>query len=124
MDDEIKFVTNDQNLDGTEQKMLTDPGYIEITGVEQLKALAEAAVATKNFFDASIKPKMTAERAKRIRQLRVELGQSWRGVASMCAEEWGDDAGWEPPSNQLAGMSLCEFAAEMLGEHYRESPWN
>lgn len=51
---------------------------------------------------------MTPKRAARVRELRAE--HSWRGVAEISHAEWGSDACWEPPSNQLAGIDLC-FAA-------------
>jgi len=67
---------------------------------------------------------MTRERATYIRQLRVVQSYSWRTVAAECYETWATDAAWDPPSNQLAGMELCEAAAEFFDEHFLQTPWN
>ncbi|MDE2096386.1 MAG: hypothetical protein KGL39_04005 [Patescibacteria group bacterium] len=75
-------------------------------------------------FKSEIRERMTAERAYRIRELRVTEGYSWRALASQSADDWGDDATWEPKSNQLAGMALCEIAAASMGEDYMQEPWN
>jgi hypothetical protein len=66
---------------------------------------------------------MTRSRAVRIRLLRVDGSQSWRVIAADSHEQWGADAAWEPPSNQIAGMELCAAAASMFGEHFLSSPW-
>lgn len=71
-----------------------------------------------------IRARMTMQRAALIRKWRVDEGYSWRTVAAECVEDWGSDACWEPPSSQLAGMELCEAAAEILGEHFLAPPWN
>ena len=78
----------------------------------------------KKWDEQSIKSKMTPERARRIRELRVDIGCTWRAVAAHSFEDWADDANWSPESNQLAGMALCKSAAEMLGENGEEEPWN
>lgn len=102
----------------------TGEGTFEIKTAEQLKAFAELAVKTHDVFLESIKAKMTKPRAELIRKLRVEDGCSWRALAAECHENWAEDAEWLPPSNQIAGMALCEVAAEMFGEKYMEAPWN
>gem|GEM_PF-60879 len=71
-----------------------------------------------------IRARMTLRRAALIRKWRVDEGYSWRTVAAECYEHWADDACWDPPSNQLAGMELCETAAELVGEHFLAPPWN
>jgi death on curing protein len=71
-----------------------------------------------------IRARMTRERAAYIRQLRVAQSYSWRMVAAECHESWAADASWDPPSNQLAGMELCEAAAEFFNEHFLQTPWN
>jgi death-on-curing protein len=71
-----------------------------------------------------IRARMTRARAESIRRLRVDESYSWRAVAAECHEQWVDDASWEPPSNQLAGMELCEAAAEYFDEHFLTAPWN
>ena len=90
-----------------------------------LEKLGKMAVETKKSFDDLIKKLMTKERAERIRSLRIgDCICSWRRIAEICYEEWGSDADWQPCSNQLAGMALCEFAAKIFNENYMEEPWN
>lgn len=71
-----------------------------------------------------IRARMTHARASHIRHLRVDESYSWRIVAAECHERWGNESSWEPASNQLAGMELCEAAAEYFDEHFLASPWN
>lgn len=98
-----------------------DQQYIEITSKEQLEAIAEACVATKKAFDEQI-TELPKEKAEFVKNLRCVLGYTWRAVARACYEEWGGN--WFPPSNQLMGMTLCERAAEALGEDPYTDPWN
>jgi hypothetical protein len=135
-DDEIKVMTYDKGMSdetrsgklaaADESVLKPDPaGLIEIKTAEQLMQLAEMAKRTFDHFHESIKPKMTAERASRVRELRCgPVRHSWRALAEQSFEDWGADAEWGPPSNQLAGMALCEIAAGMLGEDHRAEPWN
>lgn len=60
------------------------------------------------------------ERADYVKQLRCVDGHSWRSVASHCNEKWQGD--WE--SNQIAGMYICETAADFLNEDAASEPWN
>lgn len=62
---------------------------------------------------SDIRPVMTRERAERVRDLRRT--HTWRAVAETTYTEWGTDATWSPPSNQLAGMALTHVASEVLG---------
>ena len=71
-----------------------------------------------------IRARMTRTRATHIRHMRVDESYSWRVIAAECHEEWAGDAAWEPNSNVLAGMELCEAAAEYFDEHFLQSPWN
>lgn len=128
--DKIVVVTEDKAMH--EVRVLHDvdravlnptSGYV-IESVEQLREMAEAAKRAFDKFDASISTRMTPDRARRVRELRVDQGYSWRAVAAQCFEEWGEDAQWTPPSNQLAGIALCQHAAAAYGEHEREPPWN
>jgi hypothetical protein len=50
-------------------------------------------------------------------------GWSYRRIAGCTYLEWGRDGNWQPITNQLAGVALCEAAAELLGENYQEYPW-
>lgn len=89
---------------------------------DDIRALADAAHRTHSGFQADVEDVMTAERAAFVRRLRVDEGYTWRGVAAACAAEWDGD--WQPPSNQLMGMALCEAAAAHFGETYMSEPWN
>ncbi len=75
-----------------------------------------------------LKRHVTLERAQQLKQFRCVDDGSWRGVAVGCWETWGKDIGDESwnhiPSHQFVGQSLCEIAAEMLGEDAYKEPWN
>lgn len=89
-------------------------GMITIESVEQLAERFED-------FKQLCSP-MEIWQARIIRVLRVKEKRSWRAIAEVCYNlGWGK---WEPPSNQIMGMALCETAAQLLGENYEEAPWN
>jgi len=67
---------------------------------------------------------MTKEEAEFIRDLRVNKGYTWRAIAAECYERGMFGADWDPPSNQIIGIVLCEVAAEKFGEDYLKEPWN
>ena len=67
---------------------------------------------------------MTKEEAKFIRDLRVNKGYTWRQIAAECHEKGMFGGDWDPPSNQIIGLTLCEVAAEKFGEDYLKEPWN
>jgi len=103
---------------------MTGPS-IKIKSAEQFKELAQQASAKFNGFETDMILRMTPERAIHIRKIRIDDGYSWRAVASECFKQWGDDANWEPSSNQLAGMALCKLSAMAFGEDfYDENTWN
>lgn len=96
---------------------------------DDLVRLGEMADEKKTAYDSYIGLIMTKEQAAQIRSWRVNGHYTWRAVAS--AAFWMATAGawlgwrlWQPPSNQIMGMSLCERAAEFFNENYREPPWN
>jgi hypothetical protein len=65
---------------------------------------------------------MTRQQALMVRKFRVEERCTWRAVARNCfILGWGD---WQPASNQIMGIALCQRAADILGENYRMEPWN
>jgi len=66
---------------------------------------------------------MKKRHARYVRKLRL-ANYSWRSIARICCGRGWEWARWEPPNNQLAGMALCERAAELHSENYREEPWN
>jgi len=103
--------------------LLEETGAVAITPVV-LNELAQFVGVGVAALGGRIRCSMTPDRAREIRRLRVEERLSWRGVARATADAWGREAIWEPRSNQLAGMILCEVAARLLGEDYLEDPWN
>jgi hypothetical protein len=128
-----KLITMDnknERLAEADKKILEEAGcggLIAITSNEQLMELAQAAGETKSIFDAMLKG-MAQEQADFIRELRVDKGYTWRSVAQTCSENKLFEGGvydWQPPSNQLAGMALCERAAKFFkDEQYMKEPWN
>jgi len=130
-DEKHVFVTQDKavleggKLSESDERAMNPAGFVEIKTADQLMALAKMAKHTYDTFDAEIGAKMTPERAARVKELRCgNIEHSWRAVAEVAHGEWGADATWSPPSNQLAGMALCARAAELLGEDARAEPWN
>ncbi len=114
------LITNDTRMGEAEHRTLIEaPGTI--VTLEKLKELAALARERKLEFDVIACAGMSYQRALRIRELRSQL--SWRGVAVETYAEWGADALWEPPTNQLAGMALCEAAAHVLQEDPHKFPW-
>jgi hypothetical protein len=91
-----------------------EPGDVE--------ELGHAAAQRMAVFSAQIALGMTAGRARYVRRLRCEEKASWRKVARQFYLLYGGD--WEPMSNQLAGMALCQAAAAHFGESPRAAPWN
>jgi hypothetical protein len=95
---------------------------VRITSLEQLLSFARQADSRMKEFDGIVK-RMTVNEARLIRKLRVNMRHSWRSVAWE-VYKWHIFDAWQPPSNQLAGMALCDRAAKLLGENYRQEPWN
>jgi len=105
-----------------------DAEFIEVTSAEQLMDIVKAVGAKADEFKEQVGGKgLTQEQADFIRNLRVEVGCTWRAVAAHChaqkgfVEALGD---WAPPSNQLMGIELCKTAAAMFGEDPNADPWN
>jgi hypothetical protein len=98
---------------------------VQIKSVKDLKRLAKMAHDTKTTFDSQM-GKMTLRQAKEIRKIRVDKGYSWRMVARTCHDRgyWKTLGKWEPTSNQLMGMALCERAAKFFNEEYMDKTWN
>ena len=67
---------------------------------------------------------MTLDQATQVRHWRVDGHMTWRRLARATYLEGWFGRKWNLVSNQLLGMSLCERAAELFNEHYREPPWN
>ena len=74
---------------------------------------------------------MTLEEAKQIREARLN-DYTWRAIAKSFWEKdllfhksKQPDSNWSKlPSNQLAGVELCEKAAQLLGEDPYDEPWD
>lgn len=93
-------------------------GSIEI----EFEALPEDARYVYETFVKHCVSVMTREHALFVRQLRVEMGYSWRTIARDCrAQLLGT---WLPLSNQLAGIAICFVAADVLGEDIGDEQWN
>lgn len=84
----------------------------------ELTAMSDAGNKTYEAFREHIE--VTRETANLVRKLRVERDFSWRATARSCSKLWG--APWG--GNQLAGMVICQKAAESLGEDFMQPPWN
>jgi len=97
------------------------PGLFSLTP-EQVGEMGFAASRAASEFSKHATLVVTLERAREIRELRCELRHSWRALAAECHARW--DGRWEPASNQLMGMELCERAAQLLEENAHEMPWN
>lgn len=104
----------------------TTTGLVRIDTPEQLFALADAAARTYDGALLCLRDVMTPTHCQEVRDLRIdsdgEVYGSWRYVAGECHKRW--QASWEPHTNQLWGMALCQIAAEFFGENSREAPWN
>lgn len=135
MERENQFVSNDAafkqgdaRLDEADLAILKEirgGGGIPIRSVEEFEALAKKA---RDVFQGCVdecRQLMTAEQAKYVRHLRVDLRYSWRSVARTCwLQHWLLWVRWDPPSNQLMGMALCQVAANYFLEDYMKEPWN
>jgi hypothetical protein len=130
----ITFVTDDREI---HRKGKLDPTDVEILesaksneglttiGVEELKELCRVAGERFEAYRFFLREHMTREQAEFVRKLRVDEGYSWRAVARACYNQrWPGWLKWDPPSNQIMGMSLCERAAEIHSEDYQKPPWN
>lgn len=100
----------------------TGEGLTPITSKE-LKEMAKAAREISESFK-KIAAGMTKEQASEIRKFRVNEECTWRGVAQKAWNAGLFGRTWNPPSNQLMGVALCERAAEFHGEDHMKGPWN
>lgn len=130
MTKDAKIVTLDarqgESPDPADHAVLESPksgvGLVTIGSVDEFMKLAEAAKRTFDAIEERVRAEMTPERAAKVRQLRVDQGYSWRGVARAMHDEW---PAWQPPSSQIAGMALCQVAAEAEGKDFMEDEeWN
>jgi len=91
--------------------------------LNDLREMARQADETYRHLLDLVRGGMKKRHARYVRQLRL-ANHSWRLIARLCYNRGWQWARWEPPSNQIAGMALCQRAAELHGENYREEPWN
>jgi len=120
--EEKKLVTGDEHMGQEEAEMITSgEGYV-ITSVEEMNKLAEQAQERFGEFGEQVAG-MTKDQSKKVRTWRVDDGYSWRSIAQQ-VHELGWFGEFYPSSNQLAGIALCDKAANMLGEEYMKEPWN
>lgn len=129
-----RLVTHDKgmhrgiDLDPIDRQVIhaadTGEDLVPITSVEQLEELARATMETKAVFDALVRD-MTQDQAAFVRYQRCDLGKTWRGVARACWEAWGHGfPDWQPPSNQIMGMALCERASAFTFREGANVDWN
>jgi len=126
------FVTDDKavreggKLDAADYSVLASAAHGEGTKPVTPGDLSKMAEQGSKVFDDlqdMARRHMKLRQARYIRLLRLD-GHSWRSIAGLCHRRGWDWANWAPPSNQIAGMTLCERAAELHGENYRKEPWN
>lgn len=67
---------------------------------------------------------MNLAQAAQVRIWRVDEHMTWRRVARVAYLGGWFGRSWGPPSNQLMGVALCEKAALLFKENFREPPWN
>ncbi len=113
-------------LDAADYSLLASVAHGEGTKPVTPGDLSEMAEQGSKVFDDlrdMARRHMKMRHARYIRYLRLD-GHSWRSIAHLCYNRRWDWVSWAPPSNQIAGMTLCERAAQLHGENYREKPWN
>jgi hypothetical protein len=116
--DDVAVVPGSPALDRVEPP---NPDMITLTP-ELMRSMAAKGSDRYTEFTADALLVLTVARAREVRAWRVGRRLTWRAVARRAANLWR--TGWAPPSNQIAGMALCREAAALLGEDYREPPWN
>ena len=104
-------------VDPADWEALTGP--VEVVTPDRLAELAEQAKEQIEFFREAFQG-IIRPQALWVRHLRCELRYTYRAIATASADI--ADGDWQ--GNQLAGMAMCERAAEKLGEDSNEEPWN
>lgn len=109
------------------QKQQEISGGIVLTK-KDIVSLSMQGDRRKRLFDTLLEEKMTREQAEQIALWRTFSRYTWRSVARAA---FGKVAGgywklwrWEPPSNEILGMALCERAAKFFNQDYWKPPWN
>lgn len=118
-----KFYLGDSKIGSAERDYLLNSGSITLTTREEIEEMARRVAETHAYFLEWIHPRMSRGRAERIRDLRCVQNQSYRAIAGQSALEWGADGAWQPSTNSIAGVVLCECAADLFGEDVHAYPW-
>jgi hypothetical protein len=97
--------------------------------LDELVDIAISGDRVKSFFGMYVDVMLTESQARMIRDWRINERYTWRKVARASfamasTRQWAGWNLWEPPSNQIMGLSLCEKAAELLNQHFLFPPWN
>lgn len=90
----------------------TGEGMIPITP-DMLRQMAIDAKAKFEKYKNHVLQIMNKARAQEVYDLRVKQKSTWRAVALACWAQW-KEADWHPATNQIAGIALCQRAAEIL----------
>jgi len=131
-DDETVLVTNDRaiikggTLDVADYSVMATAAHGEgskALSMEEFRELTRQAAEAHSLLMAMVRGGMRKRHARYIRELRLQ-NHSWRSIARLCYNRGWEWARWAPPNNQLAGVALCERAAEMYDENYMKEPWN
>src|SRR5262245_36737601 len=109
-----------RKLSSVDQK-LVDASYSDsMEGMVNLSAddvmkMAQQAREKYDMYSLMILKIMDKKRAKEVYDFRVTQRYTWRLLAVACWSKWEEAAHiWQPPTNQLAGMALCEVASQIL----------
>ena len=99
-----------------------------LTMAEMIK-LAQQAGERWTTYARYVELMMTKEQAIQVRVWRINDHFTWRAIARaafglVVGNRWQNWRVWEPPSNQLMGMALCQRAAELHDQNYKKEPWN
>jgi hypothetical protein len=110
----FQLITGDRYETG---KIFEEPmakGEYTVLTPETLQQLREQGQQKYALYKSMIRSMMKLTRAEFARDLRKNQKMSWRAIAARCWTEW--QGTWAPPTNQLAGMAICEIASEILDE--------
>lgn len=116
------ILSGDAHLSGDECRSMTSSGYVAIDSLAQLQELAAAAAHAQRTYCLVFGMTLSDGQLAQVRELRLQRRRSWRQIAQRCHERWHLGL-WDPPSNQIAGMALCQVAAEYFGEDPDGPPW-
>ena len=105
------------------KEMENHAGSLIPLSFDELVELSRKGNERLDEFEGIVAP-MNLGQAAQVRHWRVDNHMTWRSVSRAAYEEGFFLSDWDPPSNQLMGMALCNKAAQVFDENYREEPWN